>query len=94
MKIEKANKLQNAFKSNLNETSRERYKSVEKNTILKSIKLPYESREAKLFNDYFSIVCEAKYKTIHGKGIPSMLARVARQAKVSAHSNLKILSPK
>ena len=42
MKIEKANKLQNAFKSNLNETSRERYKSVEKNTILKSIKLPYE----------------------------------------------------
>ena len=39
------------------------------------------------------------YKTIHGKGIPSMSAHIARVAKfynrkVSDHSNVKILSPK
>ena len=39
------------------------------------------------------IVSEAKYETIHGKRIPSMLACVAC-SKVSDHSNLKILSPK
>ena len=51
----------------------------------------WEAREAvvKLFNYYYLIESEAK--TIHEKGIPSMLARVA---KVSNHSNLKILSPK
>ena len=63
----------------------------------------YESQETvtKLFNDYSSIVSEVKYKTIHGKGIPSMLAYVARDrvakaynCKVSDHSNLKMLSPK
>ena len=32
-------------------------------------KMLYESRETviKLFNDYFSILFEAKYKRIHGK---------------------------
>ena len=55
----------------------------------------YESREVviKLFNDCSSIESEAKYKTIHVKGIPSMSARLAL-GKVSDHSNLKILSPK
>ena len=62
--------------------------------ILKSIKLLQESPEAKLFNDYSLIASETKYKTIHGKGIPSMLARVVCVATVSDHSNLKILSPK
>ena len=54
-----------------------------------------KSREAviKLFDDYSSIASEAKYKTIHGKDIPSMSARVA-YGKVSDYSNLKILSPK
>ena len=66
----------------------------------------YESWEAvfKLFNNYSSTVSEAKYTTIHGKGIPSMsacvacnhLAHVAKffNHKVSNHSNLKMLSPK
>ena len=60
---------------------------------LENIKSLFESRIAviKLFNDYSSIASEAKYKTIYEKGIPSMLAGVA---KVSDHSNLKILSPK
>ena len=43
----------------------------------------------KLFNDYSSIVSDAN--AIHGKGIPNVLARVA---KVPDHSNHKILSPK
>ena len=63
---------------------------------LENIKLLYKSWEVvlKLFNDYFSIASEAKYKTIHGKGIPSMSACIAQVAKVSDDSNLKILSPK
>ena len=58
----------------------------------------YQLREAviKLFNDYSSIITDDKYKTIHGKGIPSMLAHVAKvcNGKVSDHSNINILSPK
>ena len=63
----------------------------------------YESREAviRLFNDYSPILSEIKYKNIHGKVIPSMLARIpsSRVPKVSNlkdsdHSNLSILSSK
>ena len=38
---------------------------------MENIKLIYESQEAviKLFNDYFSIVSEGKFKSIHGKGL-------------------------
>ena len=45
MKLEEAKKLQNVFKSNLNETSRERNKSEEK-SALGNIKLIYKSGEA------------------------------------------------
>ena len=95
MKVKEAKKLQNVFKSNLNELSRGRNKSEEQKLALKNIILLYISREAviKLFNGYSSIVSETKYKTTHGKGIPSMLAGVASVSKVSDHSNLKILSP-
>ena len=55
----------------------------------------YKPREAviKLFNYYSSIASEAKYKTIHGKEIPSISAR-ASCGKVSDYLNSKILSPK
>ena len=54
MKLEEVKKLQNMFKTNMNEISKERYKSEEQERALKYIKLFYESREAaiKLFNDY------------------------------------------
>ena len=81
------------FKSKLNEISRRKYKSKDQKSALL-----YKSGEVviKLFNDYSSIASKAKYKTIHGKGIPSMSALVARGrvAKVSDNSNIKILSPK
>ena len=95
MKLEKAKKLQNVFKSNLSKISIERYQSEEQKMILENVKLIYESRESviKLFNDYSPIVSGAKCKTIHGKGNASMLEWVAHLAKVSDHSNLKILSP-
>ena len=95
MKVKEAKKLQNVFKSNLNELSRGRNKSEEQKLALKNIILLYKSREAviKLFNGYSSIVSETKYKTTHGKGIPSMFAGVASVSKASDHSNLKILSP-
>ena len=87
--------MQNLFKSNLNKISRGRYKSKEQKSVLENIKLLYESREAViiLFNDYSSIVSEAKYKTIHGKWIPSM-SPPAAHGKVSHHWNHKILSAK
>ena len=76
MKLEEGKKLHNVFKSNLNEISRETFKSDEQKMTLKNTKLLYKSRDAviKLFNDYSSIVSEGKYKTIHEKRIPSMLA--------------------
>ena len=74
MKLEKPRKLQNVFKSNLNEISNKIHKSEKK------FKLLYKSQEAviTLFNDYSSTVFEAKYKKIYGNRIPSMLARVAK----------------
>ena len=60
---------------------------------MEKIKLLYKSQEAviKLFNGYSSIALEAKNKTISGKGIPSMLACVA---KVSNHLSFKTSSSK
>ena len=80
MNLEEAKKLQNVFKSNLNEILRERYKTEERKSASEKIKLLYESRKAisKLFKDYYSIVSEAKCKTVQGKGISSMSACIAR----------------
>ena len=45
--------------------------------LLKNIKLLYKSREAviKLFNDYSSIVCEAKHKGKHGEGLKILTSK-------------------
>ena len=71
MKLEEAKKLQNVFKSNLNEISKGRYKSEVQESVLKTIKLFYKSREVviKLVNDYSSIKSEAKCKTKYGQGL-------------------------
>ena len=65
------------FKLNLNEISSERYKSKEQKSALENIKLFYEPQEAviKLFNDYFSIVSEAKYKLIQGEGLKILTSK-------------------
>ena len=49
----------------------------------------------KLEEQKSSIVSQAKYIKINGKGIPSMLAHIAKVSdrKVPKNSNLKILSP-
>ena len=67
MKLQEAKKLQNVFKSNLNEILREKHKKKEKKSALEKIKLLHKSREAviKSFNDYPSIVSYAKSKLIH-----------------------------
>ena len=82
MKLENAKKLQNVFKLNLNEKSRGRNKSEQLKSALENIRLIYESRESviELFNDYWSIISDAKCKKIQGKEIPSMLAQVANIA--------------
>ena len=71
MKLEEAKKLLNIVKPNLNEILGGRFKSNEQKIVLKNIKLLYESREVviKFFNDYSSIVSEAKYQGQHGEGL-------------------------
>ena len=71
MRLEEAKKLQNVFKSNLNKILRGRYKSGEEKSVLKNIKLLYESWETviELFSNYSSIVSEAKYKSIDEEGL-------------------------
>ena len=71
MKLEEAKKLQNGFKSNLNEISKGRYKSEEQESAVKNIKLPYDSQETviKWFNDCSSIISETKYRTKHGEDL-------------------------
>ena len=58
----------------------------------------YKSREAviKLFNDYFSIAFEDKYKTTRGTGLSGMLDGMAKVSdrEVSDALSLKILTPK
>ena len=74
MKLEEA---KNAFKSNLNEISKGGLKSKEQESALDNIKLLYELPEAvvKLFNDYSSILSEAKYQLIHGEGLKILTPR-------------------
>ena len=71
MKLEDAKELQNIFLTNLNEISKGSFKSEEQERALENIKLLSESRQAvtKLFNDYFSIAFEAKYKMKYGKSL-------------------------
>ena len=70
-KIEDAKELQNIFKSNLNEISKERFKSEEQIIALENIKLLYKSRQAviKSLNEYCLIASEAKHKVKFGKGL-------------------------
>ena len=71
MKLEEADNMHNVFRSNQSKISRGRYKSEEQKSAVENIKFLCESWKAdiKLFNDYSSIVSEAKYKAINGKGI-------------------------
>ena len=65
MKLDDAKELQNIYKTNLNEISKGRPKSEEQKSALENIKLLYKSRKVviKLFDDYCSVVSEAKCKT-------------------------------
>ena len=56
MKLEEAKKLQNVFKSNLNEISRGRNKSEEQKMSLENFKLLYESRQPLL--NYLTIILQ------------------------------------
>ena len=61
MKLEEEKKLQNVFKSNLNEISRGRNQSENQKMALENIKSFYKSLEAIIkFNEYPSIVSDAK----------------------------------
>ena len=79
------------FESNLNKISRGRHKSKEQKSALENIKLLYKSREAviKLFNDYFSIISEAKYKSIHGEGFKTLNLKQMHQRLPIALAQVK-----
>ena len=85
MKLKEAKNLQNAFKS-----SRERFKSEEEKSALATITLLYKSRAViKLFNDYSSIVCEAKYKSILGEGLKILTPKQMLQRLPIAFAQVK-----
>ena len=83
--------MHNIFKSNLKEISRGRFKSDEQKMALKNIKLLYESREAiiKLFNDYSSIVSEAKYKAKHEETLKILTLKQMVQGLPIAFTQVK-----
>ena len=91
MKLEEAKKLQNVFKSNLNEISKGRYKSEEQESAVKNIKLPYDSQEAviKWFNDCSSIISEIKYVTKHGEDLKILTPKQILQRLPMALAQLK-----
>ena len=91
MKLDEVKKLQNVFKSSQIEISRRRFKSKEQKSALENIKLLYESRKVviKLFNDYSSIVFEAKYKSIHGEGLKIVTLKQMLQRLPIALAQLK-----
>ena len=68
------------FKSNLNEISRGGHKQEEQKSSLQSTHykvLSHFTKHEKMSLNYLMIILqlhEAKYKAIHGKGCPSMLA--------------------
>ena len=80
------------FKSNLNEISRERYKSNEQKSVLGHIELLYKSQETviKLFNDYSLIASEAKYKRIDGEGIKTSTSKQVLQRLLIAFAQVKV----
>ena len=83
----KANKYQQKFKSNLNETARGKWvhKSEEQKNTTKNFKMFYKAKEKviTLFDDYTTVVSKTKYESKHGKECLSDLAM-----------RLRILSPK
>ena len=55
----------------MNEIKKERKKSKERKRAFYNIEMLHKARNSviKFFCYYFSMISEAKYKTIHGKGI-------------------------
>ena len=95
MKLEEAKKLQNGFKSNLNEISKGRSKSEEQESAVKNIKLPYDSQETviKWFNDCSSIISETKYRTKHGEDLKILTPKQMLQRLPIALAQVKAGNP-
>ena len=91
MKLEDAKELQNIFKSNLSKISKGRFQLEEQKSGSKNIKTLYKSREKviKLFDDYSSIISEAKYKTNHGEGLKILTPRQMLQRLPIALAHVK-----
>ena len=89
--LKKQKKEQNIFKSNLNKISRGRSKPGEQESASKNIKLPNELQKVvlKLFNDYSSIVSEAKHKAKHGKGLKLLIPKQMLQRLPIALAQVK-----
>ena len=85
------NELQNIFKTNLNKKSKGRFKSEEQKSGLQNIKLLYELWQAViiLFNEYFSITFEAKYKTKYGEGLKILTPKQMLQRLPIAVAQIK-----
>ena len=80
MKLEEAKKLQNLFKSDLNEISRGRHKSKEQKKCIEKYWIALQITRScyKLFNDYSSVVSEAKCKSIYGERLKILTQMLQR----------------
>ena len=83
--------LQNIFKSSLGEISKGSFKPEDQKSTLKNTKILYKSREKviKLFDDFFSMISEGKYKTKHGEGLKILTPKQIPQRLAIALAEVK-----
>ena len=91
MKLEDGKELRNIFESNLNDILKGRFKSEEQKSVLKSIKLFYELRQAviKLFNEYFLIGSQSKHKEKYGERMKILTPKQMLQRLLIALAQVK-----
>ena len=76
-----AGKKHTEFKSDINEILKGRKQLEQQKSAVKNIKTLYQSWKIfiKLFNDYFRIASEAKYKAKFGEGLKILTLKEMRQ---------------
>ena len=69
--LRKSKKDRKKYKSDLSEIKRPRDKTKQQ-TELHNIETIYKAKNSviKFFDDHFTILCQSKFKAIHGKGSP------------------------
>ena len=93
LQIQKQKKNQEIFRSNISETTRGKWehKPEEQKSTINNLKTFYNAREKviKLFDDYTTIFCKAKYEAKQRKGLKILTAKQMLQRLTIAIAQLK-----